>query len=133
VCAQNGHIGFPKQIYISYLKGSLRTWRLGELLPARHGLSEIERTRRVDTVPFAVLYLEAMETAKTPLASFPSIGHPQQLGAPVRLFPQGRVAAVVRPGYGYVRHRGSLAGTRGHMPFLEYHLALKYGRAPEKG
>jgi len=49
---------------------------LGELLPARHGLSEIERPGRVDTVPFALLYLAAMETAKTPLESFPSIGHP---------------------------------------------------------
>lgn len=106
--------------------------RLGELFPARHRVSETERPRRVDTVPPAVLHLEAMETAQTPPTRIPSIGYPAWLGAPVCLLPKGRLAAVLQSRYGDARHRGTLARTRLHsIPGVL--SCLKVRKNPRKG
>ena len=66
----------------------------------------------MDTVPASVLYLETMETAKTPLSCLPSTRHQPRLGAPVCLFPQRWMATFMQPGNGRIRYGRTPQTTR---------------------
>ena len=65
--------------------------RLGQLLQACHRVPEVQGFRRLDTLPAALLYLEAMETAQTQNAGLSSVRRGSELGEAICLLPQGRL------------------------------------------
>ena len=62
---------------------------LGQLLQARHRVPEVQGFGHMGTLPAALLYLEAMETAKTQASGLPAIRRGSGLGQAVCLLPQG--------------------------------------------
>lgn len=65
--------------------------RMGQLLQKCHRVPEAQRFGRMDTLSVALLYLEAMETAKAQASGVSAIRRGNKLGTAVCVLPNGRM------------------------------------------